>query len=187
MNVNCGLFPSIHFSPDTVLQGNTFNLDLPAFQAFSEMALLTDDVNGVCFFVVDRGGFRLHRFETDNEPGRCRRTDGKKWRCSKDALSGQKYCDKHMHRGIKKKHPVDTNSHENAGFSPFAVKTAARSVSSKDGDGQKLSVSVMGVPLSRVSDEKSTSSCSTDTTITDTALRGEEDNAEYLSLCSSGV
>ncbi|KAL1223617.1 Growth-regulating factor 9 [Cardamine amara subsp. amara] len=134
----------------------------------------------------DRGGFRLHRVETDNdEPGRCRRTDGKKWRCSKDALSGQKYCDKHMHRGIKKKHPLDTNSHENAGLT---VKTAARSVSCKDGVDQKLSVSVMGIPLSRVSDEKSTSSCSTDTTITDTALRGEEDNEEdLLSLCSSGV
>ncbi|EOA26382.1 hypothetical protein CARUB_v10023501mg [Capsella rubella] len=136
----------------------------------------------------DRGGFQLQRVETDNEPGRCRRTDGKKWRCSKDVLSGQKYCDKHMHRGIKKKHPVDTtDSHENAGFSPLTVKTVARSVSCKDRDDQKLSVSVMGVPLSRVSDEKSTSSCSTDTTITDIALRGEEDSEEILSLCSSGV
>ncbi|XP_024010686.1 growth-regulating factor 9 isoform X2 [Eutrema salsugineum] len=135
-----------------------------------------------------RGGFRLHRVETDNEPGRCRRTDGKKWRCSKVALSGQKYCDKHMHRGIKKKHRVDTtNSHDNAGFTPLTVKTAARSLSCKDGDDQKLSVSVLGIPLPRVSDEKSTSSCSTDTTITDTALRGEEDNEEVLSLCSSGV
>lgn len=126
--------------------------------------------------------FRVQRVETDNEPGRCRRTDGKRWRCSKDALSGQKYCDKHMHRGIKKKHLVDTNSHD-----PLTVKTATRSVSCKDGDDQKRSVSVMGIPLSRVSDEKSTSSCSTDTTITDIALRGEEDNEEELSLCSKGV
>ncbi|KFK37340.1 hypothetical protein AALP_AA4G243800 [Arabis alpina] len=157
-NVNRGLFPSIHFSPDTVLQ--------------------------------DRGGFRIHRFETADEPGRCRRTDGKKWRCSKDALSDQKYCDKHMHRGSIKRNkmqPVDTNPHENAGFNPFIAKTAARSVSCKDRDDTKLSVSVMGVPLSRVSDEKTTSSCSTDTTITDIALKGEEDNEEYLSLCSSGV
>ncbi|KAL9661234.1 hypothetical protein QQ045_026056 [Rhodiola kirilowii] len=36
---------------------------------------------------------------TDPEPGRCRRTDGKKWRCAKDAVHGHKYCDKHLNRG----------------------------------------------------------------------------------------
>ncbi|GMJ15721.1 hypothetical protein HRI_005241300 [Hibiscus trionum] len=35
----------------------------------------------------------------DPEPGRCRRTDGKKWRCSKQAYIDSKYCEKHMHRG----------------------------------------------------------------------------------------
>ncbi|KAG8374148.1 hypothetical protein BUALT_Bualt11G0100700 [Buddleja alternifolia] len=35
----------------------------------------------------------------DPEPGRCRRTDGKKWRCSRDIVAGQKYCERHMHRG----------------------------------------------------------------------------------------
>ncbi|KAH7679925.1 Growth-regulating factor protein [Dioscorea alata] len=35
----------------------------------------------------------------DPEPGRCRRTDGKKWRCSKDAYPDSKYCERHMHRG----------------------------------------------------------------------------------------
>ncbi|XP_020240653.1 growth-regulating factor 3 [Cajanus cajan] len=39
------------------------------------------------------------RAALDPEPGRCRRTDGKKWRCSRDAVAGQKYCDRHMHRG----------------------------------------------------------------------------------------
>jgi WRC len=33
------------------------------------------------------------------EPGRCRRTDGKKWRCSRDVVPGQKYCERHVHRG----------------------------------------------------------------------------------------
>ena len=37
--------------------------------------------------------------KVDPEPGRCRRTDGKKWRCSKDAYPGSKYCERHMHRG----------------------------------------------------------------------------------------
>ncbi|XP_042048341.1 growth-regulating factor 4-like isoform X2 [Salvia splendens] len=35
----------------------------------------------------------------DPEPGRCRRTDGKKWRCSRDVVASQKYCHRHMHRG----------------------------------------------------------------------------------------
>lgn len=33
---------------------------------------------------------------------RCRRTDGKKWRCRKDVLPKQKYCGQHIHRGAKK-------------------------------------------------------------------------------------
>nr|CAD1818802.1 unnamed protein product [Ananas comosus var. bracteatus] len=42
---------------------------------------------------------------TEPEPGRCRRTDGKKWRCSRDVIPDQKYCERHMHRGrIKKPH-----------------------------------------------------------------------------------
>lgn len=30
---------------------------------------------------------------------RCRRTDGKKWRCRKNVVPDQKYCVQHMHRG----------------------------------------------------------------------------------------
>ncbi|KAK9987182.1 hypothetical protein SO802_032133 [Lithocarpus litseifolius] len=49
---------------------------------------------GSCF--GDRNGNEL-------EPGRCRRTDGKKWRCSRDVVPNQKYCEQHMHRGAKKR------------------------------------------------------------------------------------
>jgi hypothetical protein len=31
-----------------------------------------------------------------DEPCRCRRTDGKNWRCSKDAVPGHNFCDKHL-------------------------------------------------------------------------------------------
>lgn len=42
---------------------------------------------------------------------RCRRTDGKKWRCGKDALPKQKYCMQHMHRGAKKvENPQNVNA-----------------------------------------------------------------------------
>jgi hypothetical protein len=33
------------------------------------------------------------------EPGRCRRTDGKKWRCSNEPVPQKKYCERHMQRG----------------------------------------------------------------------------------------
>ncbi|KAK8579959.1 hypothetical protein V6N12_070255 [Hibiscus sabdariffa] len=41
-------------------------------------------------------GFSNH---TDPESGRCCRTDRKKWRCSRDAVAYQKYCEHHMNRG----------------------------------------------------------------------------------------
>ncbi|EPS59351.1 hypothetical protein M569_15457, partial [Genlisea aurea] len=47
----------------------------------------------------------------DPEPGRCRRTDGKKWRCSKDAHPDSKYCERHMHRGRNRsRKPVESSS-----------------------------------------------------------------------------
>ncbi|KAK4795217.1 hypothetical protein SAY86_013211 [Trapa natans] len=36
------------------------------------------------------------------DPWRCRRTDGKKWQCSRTALPDQKYCERHIHRGSKR-------------------------------------------------------------------------------------
>ncbi|XWS45111.1 hypothetical protein CRYUN_Cryun15aG0108500 [Craigia yunnanensis] len=46
------------------------------------------------------GSFHLgYTGSTDPEPGRCRRTDGKKWRCSRDAVADQKYCERHINRG----------------------------------------------------------------------------------------
>ncbi|XP_074584536.1 growth-regulating factor 4-like [Curcuma longa] len=63
----------------------------------------------------------------DPEPGRCRRTDGKKWRCSKDAYPGSKYCERHMHRGRNRSRkpvesqtvsPTQTTSSTSASHSP---------------------------------------------------------------------
>ncbi|XP_068635573.1 growth-regulating factor 4-like [Aristolochia californica] len=49
--------------------------------------------------------------KADPEPGRCRRTDGKKWRCSKDAYPESKYCERHMHRGRNRsRKPVETQT-----------------------------------------------------------------------------
>lgn len=54
----------------------------------------------------------------DPEPGRCRRTDGKKWRCSREVYGDSKYCEKHMHRGKNRsRKPVETMSSAGAGAS----------------------------------------------------------------------
>ncbi|PWA54920.1 Glutamine-Leucine-Glutamine, QLQ [Artemisia annua] len=46
---------------------------------------------------------------SDPEPGRCRRTDGKKWRCSRDAVPDQKYCERHINRGRhRSRKPVES-------------------------------------------------------------------------------
>ncbi|XP_038983703.1 growth-regulating factor 1-like isoform X2 [Phoenix dactylifera] len=63
----------------------------------------------------------------DPEPGRCRRTDGKKWRCSKEAYPDSKYCERHMHRGKRssRKHVElslasnPTSSHLSSPYSPL--------------------------------------------------------------------
>ncbi|CAM6079692.1 unnamed protein product [Sphagnum tenellum] len=59
-----------------------------------------------------RWGPAIHRSglqsNTDLEPGRCRRTDGKKWRCGRDVVPDQKYCEKHVHRG-RQRPPGSTN------------------------------------------------------------------------------
>ncbi|CAH8361838.1 unnamed protein product [Eruca vesicaria subsp. sativa] len=56
----------------------------------------------------------------DLEPGRCRRTDGKKWRCSKEVVLNHKYCERHLHRGRprSRKHvelPYSRPSNNNGG------------------------------------------------------------------------
>ncbi|CAH1412000.1 unnamed protein product [Lactuca virosa] len=52
--------------------------------------------------------------KVDPEPGRCRRTNGKKWRCYKEAYLNSKYCERHIHRGRNRsrKH-VEVNSTPN--------------------------------------------------------------------------
>ncbi|KAJ8762718.1 hypothetical protein K2173_012210 [Erythroxylum novogranatense] len=57
------------------------------------------------------GYYSLYGKKVDPEPGRCRRTDGKKWRCSKDAYPDSKYCERHMHRGRNRsRKPVESHT-----------------------------------------------------------------------------
>ncbi|CDP01011.1 unnamed protein product [Coffea canephora] len=69
---------------------------------------------------------------TDPEPGRCRRTDGKKWRCSRDAVADQKYCERHMNRGRhRSRKPVEGQpGHSVAGTTNNAAKLTPTSSAS---------------------------------------------------------
>ncbi|WZZ25592.1 hypothetical protein YC2023_008993 [Brassica napus] len=50
----------------------------------------------------------------DMEPWRCKRTDGKKWRCSRSAVPDQKYCERHTHksRPRSRKHVESSQHHD---------------------------------------------------------------------------
>lgn len=47
----------------------------------------------------DRSLYDNYKSSMEAEPGRCKRTDGKKWRCSKEVVTSYKYCERHLHRG----------------------------------------------------------------------------------------
>ncbi|KAL6138402.1 hypothetical protein ACLB2K_063685 [Fragaria x ananassa] len=78
------------------------------------------------------------RGSMDPEPTRCRRTDGKKWRCSKDVVAGQKYCERHVHRGrnrSRKPVEVTTATTNAAGGSGAATNNSVVTVASSLGKG----------------------------------------------------
>lgn len=64
----------------------------------------------------------------DPEPGRCRRTDGKKWRCSRDAVPDQKYCERHINRGRhRSRKPVEGQNGHNTNAAAAAASAASKS------------------------------------------------------------
>lgn len=59
--------------------------------------------------------------DSDPEPGRCRRTDGKKWRCSKEAMADHKYCERHINRNRhRSRKPVENQSRKTVKETPCA-------------------------------------------------------------------
>ncbi|KAL1548704.1 leishmanolysin [Salvia divinorum] len=86
-----------------------------------------------------------HSSVMDSEPGRCRRTDGRKWRCSKNAVPLQKYCERHMHRGRQgsRKHVelIQRLSRPNNHRAPNATRMPVISLVASDVD-DRVSVSV---------------------------------------------
>ncbi|PPD85606.1 hypothetical protein GOBAR_DD17462 [Gossypium barbadense] len=121
----------------------------------------------VFFSVLGNSSSRAYKNEIELEPGRCRRTDGKRWRCSRDVIPDQKYCARHMHRGARKQtevsQPVAVPSVGDC-RPPSRLTTAYKAAC----PALSTSLSIL-IPRSQhiAEDEKSTSS-SSETTISDT-------------------
>ncbi|XP_044489962.1 growth-regulating factor 1-like isoform X2 [Mangifera indica] len=93
------------------------------------------------------GPFHLgYASNTDPEPGRCRRTDGKKWRCSRDAVADQKYCERHINRGRhRSRKPVEGQTgHAASGTTNSMVvpMTSSMSTSMITSDGASNSLAI---------------------------------------------
>ncbi|XP_007219489.1 growth-regulating factor 4 isoform X1 [Prunus persica] len=81
--------------------------------------------------------------KVDPEPGRCRRTDGKKWRCSKDAYPDSKYCERHMHRGRNRsRKPVESQTMTQSSSTVTSLTVTASS--SGTGSFQNLPLNAFG-------------------------------------------
>ncbi|GAB2274232.1 hypothetical protein Dimus_008999 [Dionaea muscipula] len=70
----------------------------------------------------------------DLEPWRCRRTDGKKWRCSRDVAPDQKYCERHTHKGrpSRSRKPVELQSPLKSQSHPYNISTFSSAASASD-------------------------------------------------------
>ncbi|KAJ0052564.1 hypothetical protein Pint_00277 [Pistacia integerrima] len=149
--------------------GYCHNSNLTAVVGFSPKSVLQ---------VVGCSGSHFYRREIGHEPGRCRRTDGKKWRCSRDVVPDQKYCSRHMHRGAKKR----VEAFQAFGnFNPVtsSVCLPHRMSITNEADSAtldtNLSISIAANPQLVNNDEKSLTG-SSDATISDTNITGCEDS-----------
>ncbi|KAH7665017.1 Growth-regulating factor protein [Dioscorea alata] len=89
---------------------------------------------------------------TDPEPGRCRRTDGKKWRCSRDAVADGKYCERHMNRGRhrSRKHVEGQNGHAAKAMPVIAHSPSSASAVPCGGSSNSLTIAKQCTENSRL-------------------------------------
>lgn len=86
----------------------------------------------------------------DPEPGRCRRTDGKKWRCSKDAVADQKYCERHMNRGRhRSRKPVEGRSGNAAAAAAVRLTHQVAASSSSSSSSSPAGATPVAVALTK--------------------------------------
>ncbi|PKI72471.1 growth-regulating factor 7-like [Punica granatum] len=121
------------------------NLLIPIKKAFDSAVLACHSSGLFRPNALGWGSFHLgFSRSTDPEPGRCRRTDGKKWRCSKEAVADQKYCEKHMNRGRhRSRKPVEGQTgHSVSGATTTAPSTNIPAASALVGPGSGVSNSM---------------------------------------------
>lgn len=108
------------------------NLLIPLKRSLYPYGLSGSTVGSLPHNSLGWGSFHLgFSGNADPEPGRCRRTDGKKWRCSRDAVADQKYCERHINRGRhRSRKPVEGQpGHAAAGTTNSKVVPMTSSVS----------------------------------------------------------
>lgn len=101
------------------------NLLIPSRKSFNLSGLSALSAESLRPNSLGYGSFHLgFSGKADPELGRCRRTDGKKWRCSRDAVADHKYCERHMNRGRQRsRKPVEGHSgHASSGNTAAAIK-----------------------------------------------------------------
>ncbi|KAK9284456.1 hypothetical protein L1049_023629 [Liquidambar formosana] len=114
------------------------NLLIPIKKSFNPFGLSGSSAGSLPPNSLGWGSFHLgFSGNTDPEPGRCRRTDGKKWRCSRDAVADQKYCERHINRGRhRSRKPVEgqtghaVSGPTNSKVAPMASSMSASAISS---------------------------------------------------------
>ncbi|KAJ9181425.1 hypothetical protein P3X46_009557 [Hevea brasiliensis] len=91
------------------------------------------------------------RAAMDPEPGRCRRTDGKKWRCSRDVVAGQKYCERHVHRGRNRsRKPVEIPTPTSSSTATTSVGIGGEGAGAAAGAAFNSTASIVAPPLAAV-------------------------------------
>uniref|UniRef100_A0ACD5WC13 Uncharacterized protein n=1 Tax=Avena sativa TaxID=4498 RepID=A0ACD5WC13_AVESA len=118
--------------------------------------------------------------DSDPEPGRCRRTDGKKWRCSKEAMAEHKYCERHINRNRhRSRKPVENQTTKTAKETP-----ADGSLSSPVSQGSSKKAKASNEPKSG-SDSYWTDSLNRTMVSNDGANKTEQGNNAPLLNCTN--
>lgn len=113
----------------------------------------------------------------DPEPGRCRRTDGKKWRCGKNVVPDQKYCERHMHRGRQRsRKPVEAFKIASPSESTPSNKLTDKLAELKTKHGNSTAVGLQLMTPSSANSANSHSTSSTSNTSTPSSNIGRKKN-----------
>ncbi|XP_012469669.1 growth-regulating factor 1 isoform X1 [Gossypium raimondii] len=120
------------------------NLLTPLKKSLYPYGFTSSSVGSLPYNSLGWGSFHLrYTGSTDPEPGRCRRTDGKKWRCSRDAVADQKYCERHINRGRhRSRKPVEGQTGHTATNSKVESMSSSMLASAKTSGGAANSLAI---------------------------------------------